>query len=484
MALPLDPRQWSLAVKAPALVAVFMLVVSTVITNAVLSRLKVTQERHLAALSVTYLDGLASALVPHVLRDDVWEVFDTIDRSAALGGGFGKARVVVVNGRGETIAAGSSEDAALGSSQRGREDRFRADQMLVVDEEKGRAYGRRLLSYQDRPIGRIYADYDIAHLLEEREDVLRTLIASNALIALFLAAIAYLTIRAMLAPLARLSRHIDQSVAGPVQPVSLASAGASGGEFWRLFQRYNALTEALNEREALAKQLATEERLASLGLLASGMAHEINNPLGGLFNAIDTLKRHGEKAAVRDSSINLIERGLRGIRDVVRTALSTYRSDPEQRRLAVVDLDDIRLLIRPEVERKRITLTWQNELVEDLSLPGSAVRQVLLNLLLNAVAAVPESGQISVSLKIDDDALMLTVDDNGPGLGSLALDLLSGRSLRPVSTGHGTGLGLWVSRQLVIDLDGQVATGQSALGGAAISVRLPLNSHRRLSDAA
>ena len=111
----------------------------------------------------------------------------------------------------------------------------------------------------------------------------------------------------------------------------------------------------------MAKQLAAEERLASLGRLASGLAHEINNPLGGLFNAIDTLKRHGDRPSVRTTSLDLIERGLRGIRDVVRTVLATYRADREQRDLTASDLDDMRFLISPEAARKSIRVHWESD---------------------------------------------------------------------------------------------------------------------------
>ena len=127
--------------------------------------------------------------------------------------------------------------------------------------------------------------------------------------------------RQILWPVRVLTRHLHHGMASPIAPIPPDRLGSEASEFGQLFRNYNTLVHAVNEREALAGRFAEEERLASLGRLASGLAHEINNPLGGLFNAIDTLKRHGEQRHVRTQSLDLIERGLRGIRDVVRTVL-------------------------------------------------------------------------------------------------------------------------------------------------------------------
>lgn len=479
----LDPRQWPLAFKAPLLVATFMLVVSGVMTNAVLSRLRETQERHLAAMSTIYLNGLAASLVPHVLRDDIWEVFDTIDRGASLEGGFGRATIVVVDANGQTIAASDPKQTPVLSRQADREQTFQGGSTLSVDAASARAFARRALVYQDRRIGAIYVDYDVSHLLRERADVLRTLIGTNAAIAVVLAAFGYGTIRRMLKPLRTLSHHLDLAVAGAVQPIASDEVRGTTHEFGRLFRRFNVMADAVNDREAIARELANEERLASLGRLASGMAHEINNPLGGLLNAIDTIKRHGDKPPVRNASLDLIERGLKGIRDVVRATLATYQADRNPRDLGPADLDDLKLLVGPELSRRALKLDWHNGIVGDLPVPASAVRQIALNLLLNAMQATPVGARVGLEVAVVEDQLVISVHDQGPGFAPDASALLSGGG-KPAPAGDGTGLGLWMTRRLVHDLRGSIAVEASPIGGAAVRVAIPLTAAEEMRDVA
>ena len=183
------------------------------------------------------------------------------------------------------------------------------------------------------------------------------MIATNAILTLVFAAAAWLTVTRMLRPVRVLTAHLQAAAEHRGELIPARVVAQAPGEFRPLFQSFNDMAEAVREREALAKQLADEERLASLGRLASGMAHEINNPLGGLFNAIDTLKEHGGRPEVRRRTIDLIERGLRGIRDVVRTTLVTYRTDRDASVLKATDIDDLKLLVEPEIRRKELTLT-------------------------------------------------------------------------------------------------------------------------------
>src|SRR5690606_5363424 len=101
------------------------------------------------------------------------------------------------------------------------------------------------------------------------------------------------------------------------------------------------------------------------GRLSSSLAHEINNPLGGLLNATDTIRRYADRPQVVRQSADLLERGLRHLRDVVRATLDENRIDHGGARLGRRDFEDLRLLIEPEVARQGQSLDWRVEAMPD-----------------------------------------------------------------------------------------------------------------------
>ena len=231
----------------------------------------------------------------------------------------------------------------------------------------------------------------------------------------------------------------------------------ANSEFGLLFRRYNALVEVLRERELLDNKLAEEEKLASLGRLASGIAHEINNPLGGMLNAVDALKRHGERESVRATSTRLLEQGLFGIRDLVRSTLMAYRSDRRLVDLSAQDFNDLRLLVESELKRKSLTCAWQNDIVGTVAVPAGAVRDAVLNLLLNACQASPEGGTICVRATADTSTLTVHIEDQGGGMPErLKHYLAAPEAGRAPVDGRG-GLGLWMVKRLIEDTGGAVA---------------------------
>jgi two-component system OmpR family sensor kinase len=467
------------------IVTLFMLAVSIFTSERVLTRLVDTQTRQAQALADVYLDGLALALVDSMVREDVWQIFDVLDRSRQRPGEIRPAETIVAGTDGFVLA--SSEPMRIPSqarvpasylgplSQSGK---------IAIAEDQKRAFVRREVVYENLPVGTIYSALDIAPLLAERREVLWTLIVTNVALTLLLAGAAWFIVGRMMRPVRILSTHLERSHAGQVSPIPDTVVARAASDYKRPFAAFNRLAAAVAEREALGVKLAEEERLASLGRLTSGMAHEINNPLGGLFNAIDTLKRHGDDAKVRSSTIDLVERGLKGIRDVVRAALMSYRAEHDDRLLRPEDIEDLRLLIAPEARRRGVFLRWHNELSGEVPLRATAIRQVVLNLVLNACQATPRDSWVGVSIAEISETVVLRVEDAGQGMPPAAEAMLTGSADRPAPIGKGTGLGLWMTNRLVRELVGNIAVERKAECGTRVTIAVPVKRTVELSDVA
>jgi signal transduction histidine kinase len=464
-----NPMTWPLSFKVPLLVAVLMFTVSAIITNRVLARLEENQEQHLQQLASAYLDGLSASLIPSVFRGDVWEVFDTLDRSRERYRGLNVRWTIVTNGEGKILAA--SDPAKFPSDRVAEKEvlaHFTEGREVILNEDKATAFLLRPLPYQGREIGKIYAEADIGALLQERSDVLRTLLLTNLLLTLVLAIVGYLAVLRMMRPVRIMSLHFEQANQGKIDLIPDSIVMRQSSEFRRLFGRYNVLSQAVNEREYLAVQLAEEEKVASLGRLASGMAHEINNPLGGMFNALDALKKHGVREQVRATSIRLLEQGLSGIRDLVRSTLASYRADQRPRDLTMADLDDLRLLVKPEAKLKKLNLEWKNEITEAVHVPAVPVRDAVLNLLLNACASSAEYGTVKFHARIESGTLVVDVSDQGSGLPAHVQEYLERDGAGSVPLDKRSGLGLWIVKRLCDEMNGKLIVVKSGVAGTTI----------------
>jgi two-component system OmpR family sensor kinase len=471
--------------RVPLIVTLFMIAVSTFASERVLSRLIETQTRHIQALADVYLDGLALALVDSMIREDVWQVFDVLDRSKQRPGEVKPAETIVAGTDDFVIA---SSDPVRIPSQARVPTRYTKSLhqagKIIVAEEHQKAFVRREVRYENLRIGSIYAALDIAPLLAERRQVLWTLVLTNMALTALLAGAAWFIVGRMMRPMQTLTRYLERSHDGQVNPIPARVVASASTDYRRPFEAFNKLAAAVAEREVLDAKLAEEERLASLGRLASGMAHEINNPLGGLFNAIDTLKRHGADANTRSTTLDLVERGLKGIRDVVRAALMSYRAERDQRQLSYNDIEDLKLLLSPEARRQGVLLQWRNELAGQVALPANSVRQIILNLVLNACQATPRGSWAAISIAETSGAIALRVEDLGMGMPSAAVAMLTGAANRPAPIGTGTGLGLWMTNRLVRELDGSVTVGKGIDGGTIVTVIIPIRQEMELGHVA
>ncbi|XWN32097.1 MAG: HAMP domain-containing sensor histidine kinase [Devosia sp.] len=475
--------QWAaklpLVIKVPLVVAILMIFVGVAVSERVMSRLIQTQSQQIDDLANAYLAGLAPALTPYVAREDIWAAFETLERSLETNGAVRPLEAVVTNSAGQIIAA---TDPATAPTLGELPSSFRAAKLdggAHIDAAAGTATLRRTLTSEGRNVGTISTLIDVEALIAERHQVTVLLLLTNGLLTLGCAALGFLVVIKLLEPMQILTRHLAVDAQTGPSEIPLPRMPAIGTEGHRLFTHYNALARAQKDRRLLEKQLAEEERLADLGRLASGMAHEINNPLGGLFNAVDTIKRHGHNESVRQRSARLIDRGLADIRDIVKATLHVYRPERGKPGFGPSDVDDVRTLTSLEIRRRSLTATWRIALEGAIAVPRSPMRQVLLNLVLNAAIASPAGTQIEVDIFISEgnSILVIAVKDSGPGIPDAAAAILKDTDAkRPL--GHHGGLGLWMVRRAVSDSGGTIDWNRCTVG-TKIVLSIPIVDFKR-----
>jgi signal transduction histidine kinase len=466
---------WPLAWKVPVLAAGLLVGVAFVVSQIVLNRLEADQETNLRLLTSAYLDGLSASVLPSAIHGDVWEAFAALDRARDRYAGLNVRFAIVALPDGNVLAASDPTKFPVQSAVPPDVSwRFPPEDGLIIDAATGRAWLARSLREEGFSVGRILAEIDISELLRVREKVLLTLVAVNAGLALGFAAIGSFALRRMLKPLSVLSGYVERVRAGRADPIPESKRQRVSREFDLLFERFNAMARALNEREELASRLANQEKYAVLGKLASGMAHEVNNPLGGLFNALDTLRRHGDDRQAREATLNLLERGLTHIRNVVRSTLVTYRREAADHSLRPVDIDDVRLLVEPEALRQRVKFDWVNDVHDAVPVAVEGVRQVTLNLLINACAATPAGGIVCLRARATQRALTIEVGDQGLGLPDDLAQYLVGRADQAPDVGGG--LGLWIVRRVVADQAGVIELAQESGLSTLIRVTWPFRA--------
>jgi len=269
-------------------------------------------------------------------------------------------------------------------------------------------------------------------------------------------------------PLVILAEAMDQ-VAERLPDPALVPTLTTGDEIGRLSQAFRSMLVGLREKAQLEQHILVAERLAAVGRLSAGIAHEINNPLGGMLNALNTFRRHGTPDPLTEKTVSLLERGLTQIRNTVAALL--VEAKVESHPLTPEDIEDIHILVMAAAEKKAADFVWHNRVGASLPLPSTLVRQILLNLLLNAVQAIAVGGRVECDTRVENHRLVILVENDGKHIAEDHLPYL----FEPFTTERpeGNGLGLWVTYQIVQQLQGGVEV-DSQPGRTRFVIELPL----------
>jgi signal transduction histidine kinase len=230
------------------------------------------------------------------------------------------------------------------------------------------------------------------------------------------------------------------------------------------------------ELDKTRDQVFQSEKLAALGRLTAGLAHEINNPLGGMQNCIKSMQESPDDRELHQRYLELLSKGIKRIGDTVRQLLNFGRREPLQLRSVVVD-DLIReCFALLEYGLKDIELTMDLNLSRPFNVDVEALRQVIVNIGLNGIQAMPDGGKLRVESMQSDTGILVKFSDTGIGMDDEQIQKIFDPFYTTKEIGEGTGLGLFVTYSLVQNMNGNISVESEKGKGASFQVELPIEN--------
>ncbi len=237
-----------------------------------------------------------------------------------------------------------------------------------------------------------------------------------------------------------------------------------------------AVIRDVTEKRRMEQHLIRSEKLAATGRLAASIAHEINNPLQGMTLFLKALERTLTPDHPGRKDLQMVRAGQERIHTIVQGLLAFQRDSKATLQPADLhhSLRQTLAIVAPQFAASNITVheALAPGRAEIMSYPGQ-FNQVFLNLLLNAADAMPEGGEIWVRSKVTPDEVCIEIQDTGCGMPAEAVDRLFEPFCSTKGTEVGTGLGLWVSHQIVTYHRGRIDVRSQIGEGTTFTIRLP-----------
>lgn len=311
----------------------------------------------------------------------------------------------------------------------------------------------------------------------------------NVIIAVFLAfmigttlavlVLLVLVTESAIRPINRVVRMAQRVIGGDLSArIGIRPAGEMGV----LCRAIDSMAHSIEEREdllqqATRQQIGRSEQLASVGRLAAGVAHEVNNPLTGVLAFADLLRDKENLDSQDREDVELIIRETKRAREIVRGLLDFARETPSRKApLAVNNLlrQTLQLLGKREAFQN---IYLVDDLAADLPLiqgDKNQLQQVFVNLSLNACEAMPDGGTLMITSALADEAVVIQITDTGMGIKREHLDKIFEPFFTTKPVGKGTGLGLAVSYGIIQQHGGTVEVQSEERKGTTFVIRLPL----------
>ena len=277
--------------------------------------------------------------------------------------------------------------------------------------------------------------------------------------------------RRLTRPLRDLSQGVDAVISGNYQH---RVAVSGGDELAQLSSTFNHMTERLGELHHLEAQLRRRDRLHALGEVAMGLAHEIRNPLGIIKTATQLLHRRADLADTDKRHLEYVVSEVSRINELITEFLDFAKPNPPLRVLQPARplVDEILGFCAPELAAHNVDVQ-----VDDQA-PGATIyadakqlKQACLNLILNAIDAMPDGGRLSLGIRSVGDNTLISIADSGQGIPAEMIE----RIFTPFVTtkASGTGLGLAKVYSIMESHDGSIECTSEKDAGATFSLYIP-----------
>ncbi|MBT3214517.1 MAG: HAMP domain-containing histidine kinase [Deltaproteobacteria bacterium] len=426
--------------------------------------------------------ALSGTLQLSLKHDDVWRAYRLLADTGQAADRDGGLLLVVLDEEYKVFASNQPRQFPVLASLENLNPEFASLNKSLLQNNNNEArpivQGATLWMYVVHPIheygarlGVLLIGYAHSQFLPRYYEIVWNVSISSLGVMLILLPLGWYLGKNMAEPLVELSNCM--AMVGQIPPDEIEyNLKDADDEIGLLSTRFREMLEDLRIKQQFERQVLVSERLAAIGRMSAGVAHEINNPLGGMLNAINTFKQHRHEEGVPEKTLYLLERGLGQIQETVSALL--VESIPESHPLSFQDVEDIRTLLHADINKKNINLVWENNLATPVSLPSTQIRQILMNLCLNALQAAPQESTVFCKVcAVEDENLLITVRNEGGNLDDESMELLF-EPFAHNNTG-GIGLGLWVTYQIVRQLGGEIVVNNQD-GTVSFSVGISLNN--------
>ncbi|MFO7580129.1 MAG: HAMP domain-containing sensor histidine kinase [Nitrosomonas halophila] len=261
-------------------------------------------------------------------------------------------------------------------------------------------------------------------------------------------------------------------------------------EIGSLAQAFNYLADTLDtareQRDRAEHMMLQSNKLASIGQMAAGIGHEINNPLNNVLSYTKLLQRTLQKGEYTDAQTRQrLNADLEALRDealrasdIVRGILNFARQVPPQYTQFEVRpwLENTLALVRQAARERRVHLKLECDFTGELEGDRSQLQQALINLLLNAIQASPPDAEVLIRCQSEAKQLILTIRDEGEGIVAEKLDNIFDPFFSTKAEGEGSGLGLSISLGIIEYHNGSLTIENTPGAGVTATVVLPLHA--------